>query len=392
MARTVVAMQGSMRQRGDSWQLRVFAGRDPVTGRKRWIAQTVHGGKRAAQRELANLIAEVDRGLAAGTDATVNDLIERWLEVASPNWSPSTLVQTKSAIRTHIEPLVGPIKLKKLKAADLDHFYAELRKRPGRRSPTLAPATIRRVYVIIHAALEQAVKWGWIAVNPADASSPPKIRQPEIAPPSPEAVARLLAMVVAEDPELFTYLSVAVNSGARRSQVCGLRWGDIDLATGAVKFARAVVDGPDGIEVKGTKTDRIYRVTLDAGTLDSLTHHRKAMEERAELCGVELPAKAFVFSYAPDCATPWRPDGVTSRWIQWRKKAGLDGVRLHDLRHFMATTMLAAGVPVSVVAGRLGHARPATTLNVYSHFVDAGDKVAADVLAKIMGEASAAAD
>jgi integrase len=83
---------------------------------------------------------------------------------------------------------------------------------------------------------------------------------------------------------------------------------------------------------------------------------------------------------------------VTSRWMKWRKKAGLDGVRLHDLRHFMATTMLAAGVPVSVVAGRLGHARPATTLNVYSHFVDAGDKVAADVLAKIIGEASAAAD
>jgi integrase len=78
--------------------------------------------------------------------------------------------------------------------------------------------------------------------------------------------------------------------------------------------------------------------------------------------------------------------------MKWRKKAGLDGVRLHDLRHFMATTMLAAGVPVSVVAGRLGHARPATTLNVYSHFLDAGDKVAADVPAKIMGEASAAAD
>jgi integrase len=384
-------MRGSIRQRGDAWQLRVFAGRDPVTGRKRWIAKTVHGGKRAVQRELANLIAEVDRGLAAGTDATVNDLIERWLEVVSPDWSPSTLVQTKSAIRTHIEPLLGPIRLKKLKAADLDRFYAELRKRPGRRSPTLAPATIRRVYVIIHAALEQAVKWGWIAVNPADASSPPKTRQPGIAPPSPEAVARLLAMVVAEDRELFTYLSVAVSSGARRSQVCGLQWGDIDLSTGAVKFSRAVVDGPDGISVRGTKTDRVYRVTLDAGTLASLTHHRKAMEERAELCGVDLPGKAFVFSYAPNCATPWRPDGVTSRWTKWRKKAGLDGVRLHDLRHFMATTMLTAGVPVSVVAGRLGHARPATTLNVYSHFVDAGDKVAADVLATIMGEASAAA-
>lgn len=381
-----------MRQRGDAWQLRVFAGRDPVTGRKRWIAKTVRGGKRAAQRELANLVAEIDRGMATGTDATVNDLIERWLELASPEWSPSTLVQTRSAIRTHITPLLGRIKLKKLRAADLDHFYAELRKRPGRRTATLSAATIRRVYVIIHAALEQAVKWGWLPINPADASSPPKIRQTAIAPPSPEGVARLLTMVETEDPELFAYLRVAVNSGARRSQVCGLQWGDIDLTTGAVRFARAVVDGPDGIAVKGTKTDRIYRVTLDAGTLDSLTHHRKAMEERAELCGVDLPAKAFVFSYSPDCSAPWRPDGVTSRWMKWRAQAGLDGVRLHDLRHFMATTMLTASVPVSVVAGRLGHARPATTLNVYSHFVDAGDKVAADVLAKIMNEAQTTGD
>jgi len=69
----------------------------------------------------------------------------------------------------------GSIKLKKLRTADLDRFYAELRKRPGRRAATLSPAT-RRVHVILHAALEQAVKWGWIAVNPADASTPSKIR------------------------------------------------------------------------------------------------------------------------------------------------------------------------------------------------------------------------
>lgn len=59
-------------------------------------------------------------------------------------------------------------------------------------------------------------------------------------------------------------------------------------------------------------------------------------------------------------------------------------MRLHDLRHFMATTMLTAGVPVSVVAGTLGHARSATTLNIYSHFVDSGDQAAADLLADLV--------
>ena len=196
-----------MRQRGDAWQLRVFSGRDPVRGRKRWITKTLRGGKRVAQRELAVLVAEVDRGLVAGTDATMDDLIERWLELAAPDRSPSTLVQTRSAIRTHISPLLGPTKLKNLRPADLDRFYATLRKRPGRRSATLSPATIRRVYVIIHAALEQAVRWGWIAVNPADASSPPKVRPAAMTPPSPEGVARLLAMVRA------TGTGVAVGAG-----------------------------------------------------------------------------------------------------------------------------------------------------------------------------------
>ncbi len=101
-------------------------------------------------------------------------------------------------------------------------------------------------------------------------------------------------------------------------------------------------------------------------------------------------------SYEADGSKPWRPDGVTHRWIRWRKSVGLDGVRLHDVRHFMATTMLSAGVPVSVVAGRLGHARSSTTLNVYSHFVDAGDEQAADTLAGLMnaglGDVSSAND
>lgn len=379
-------MQGSIRQRGDTWQIRVFTGRDPVTRRKRWIEKTVQGGKRAAQRELANLVADVDRGTVVGTDATLNDLIERWIEMASPDWSPSTVLQTRSIIRAHIVGSLGPIKLKRLRASELDHFYAELRKKPGQKGK-LSPATIRRVHVVLHASLQQAVRWGWIPVNPADAASPPKLRQAEIVPPAPAGVARLLAEVEREDLEFFTYLRLAVNTGARRSQICGLRWPDVDLETGAMTFARAVVDGPDGIAVKGTKTDRIYRVTVDVDTLATLAAHRAAMDERAAACGTTIDKNAYVFSYAPDGSEPWRPDGVTHRWTKWRRRVGLDAVRLHDLRHFMATTMLTAGVPVSVVAGRLGHARPATTLNVYSHFVDSGDKVAADVLAQIMADA-----
>lgn len=375
-----------MRQRGaESWQLRVFVGRDPVTGRKRWTTRTVRGGKREAQRALAGMIAEVDRGVP-GTDATLAVLLERWFDVASPDWAPGTVTQTRSAIRHHLGPRLGAVPLKRLRAADIDSCYAAMRKLPGRKGEFMSPAAIRRVHVVLHAALVQAVKWGWIPTNPADASPPPRVIQPDLAPPPPAGVARLLADVVTHDPELYVYLRLAVSTGARRSQLCGLQWRDAELSSGGLTFARAVVDGPDGIVVKGTKTNRTYRVTIDGSTLAVLQAHHERMTARADVCGVALRNDGFVFSYAPDAAAPWRPDVTSHRWRRARDRVGLEGVRLHDLRHFMATTMLTAGVPVSVVAGRLGHARAATTLNVYSHFVDTGDKVAADVLQKIMEE------
>lgn len=373
-----------MRQRGaESWQLRVFVGRDPVTGRKRWTTRTVRGGKRQAQRALAAMVTEADQGLP-GTDATLSVLLERWFEIASPDWAPGTVTQTRSAIRHHLGPRLGAIQLKRLRAAHIDACYAAMRKLPGRKGEFMSPAAIRRVHVVLHAALVQAVKWGWIPINPADASSPPRVIPPDLAPPPPAGVARLLADVATDDPELYAYLRLAVSTGARRSQLCGLQWRDVDLATGALTFTRAVVDGPDGLVIKGTKTHLAYRVTIDASTLAVLDAHHDRMTERAAFCGVTLRKDGFVFSYAPDAEAPWRPDVTSHRWRRARDRVGLDGVRLHDLRHFMATTMLTAGVPVSVVAGRLGHARPASTLNVYSHFVDSGDKVAADVLQTIM--------
>lgn len=96
-------------------------------------------------------------------------------------------------------------------------------------------------------------------------------------------------------------------------------------------YARGVVDGDNGIEVKGTKTDRVYRVALDASTVDVLADHRIRAERVAEQCGTSLTGRSFVFSNEADGSRPWRPDGVTHRWIRWRKSVGLEGVRLHDV-------------------------------------------------------------
>mgnify|MGYP003465461628 CR=1 FL=1 len=149
-------------------------------------------------------------------------------------------------------------------------------------------------------------------------------------------------------------------------------------------FARGVVDGPDGVVLKDTKSGRAYRVAIDDALVELLLAHRERVEKRAVQVGIEVPASAFVFTYEPDGSKPWRPDGVTTRFGRLRRAAGLEHVRLHDLRHYVATTLLAAGVPITTVAGRLGHARASTTLNVYAHFVAATDQHAADLLGGLL--------
>lgn len=115
-----------------------------------------------------------------------------------------------------------------------------------------------------------------------------------------------------------------------------------------------------------------------------LTAYRSDAEAWAGVGHGELPSDAFVFSLRPDGSRPWQPNWLTKRFISARRGAGLPRFRLHDLRHFMASQMLAAGVPIVTVSQRLSHARTSTTLNVYAHFVPGGDREAAETLAAII--------
>ncbi|MEX2268514.1 MAG: site-specific integrase [Acidimicrobiia bacterium] len=372
-------MKGSIRRRGGAWQLRVYAGRDAVTDRKRWVTRTVHGAKRDAERELAAMVLAADHN-ESGTNNSVATLLERWFDHAAPDWSPRTVVQHRHVIDHHLRPRFGAIALDRLGASDIDAFYAWLRRSQGASRRALAPATIRRIHAVLRSALAQGVKWGWIMSNPADRATAPRVVPPNIAPPELQDLRRVLALIEDRDPDLFVYLRLAIVTGARRSQLLGVQWRDVDLRDGVIVFRWGVVDGPDGIVLKSTKSHRAYQILLDDASAALLDAHHDCVIALAKTAGVTLDAAAFIFSREPDGSRPLRPDSVSHRWIRLRRELGLPNVRLHDLRHFAATSLLGAGVPVNIVAGRLGHARAATTLNVYAHFTESGDRSAADAL------------
>jgi integrase len=162
-----------------------------------------------------------------------------------------------------------------------------------------------------------------------------------------------------------------------------LRLGEVDLENGQIGFIQALLDAKGGPVLCPTKTKRTYRVGLDANCLEVLTAHVARAKARAEAAEVKLDRSSFVFSDDPAGGTPWKPNWVTKQFIRYRTDVKLN-CRLHDLRHFMATTMLNAGVPITTVSARLSHARTSTTLNVYAHAVPGGDAIAAEVLSFVL--------
>jgi integrase len=193
---------------------------------------------------------------------------------------------------------------------------------------------------------------------------------------------RAIEAACERDPDFGVFLRLAAATGARRGELCAVRWSavDLDAATVRIDTSALAVTGK-GVSVKDTKTHTRRTVTLDSATIDALRLHRERMATRVlDAAGWVMDDTAFVFSHAARCDRPWRPETVSSRWDTVRGWVGLDHVRLHDLRHFQATKLLQAGVPAANVSKRLGHRDTATTLNVYAQFLETEDRRSADLM------------
>jgi integrase len=377
-------------KRGKRWRVIVYAGRDPITGRKRQKSVSVATRAEAKQAE-ARLITEVGVGQHRATsNRTVAELLDRWLE-----WrqsvrpiSPTTVATYRGYIDRAIRPTLGKLQLGRLDAATLDAFYAHLRKQGGKGGRPMAASSVHQVHAVLSGALNRAVVWGWIASNPARLASPPSIERADMQPPAVEDAARLLSVALAEDPELGLFLRLAVVLGARRGELCAVRWSDVDLDQGEVLIAGGIVRVPgESLVDKATKTHAKRRVAVGADTVELLRAHRLAQAKDALACGTTLAADAYVFSHVPDGSAPINPDGITHRFRRLARQLGVR-CRLHDLRHFMVTQLVAGGVDWRTVAGRAGHADGHMTLATYAHFQQAQDRQAAEFMDRLLAASS----
>jgi integrase len=148
--------------------------------------------------------------------------------------------------------------------------------------------------------------------------------------------------------------------------------GSVDLEAAEVLILRNLFQAAGRLVEKDTKTHAARRLALSEDSLALLEEHRRRCAERAEACGVRLSEDAYVFSFDPAGRQPMHPDSVTHRFSRLARRLGLRA-RLHDLRHYAATQLIAGGVDLRTVSGRIGHAGGgATTLRVYTHFLGRG--------------------
>lgn len=167
----------------------------------------------------------------------------------------------------------------------------------------------------------------------------------------------------------------------RDAELLGLTWAHFDLSAGLLTIRRNLVRQNGMTVIKDTKTHRMRIANLDPETVTILTVHKQRAEQQCAELGTTLDDGSFVFSYAPDHRRPCDPDAITHRYSKMTADLGID-THLHALRHYSATELIAAGVDVRTVAGRLGHrGGGATTLRVYAAWLAAAEKSAAGLLA-----------
>jgi integrase len=237
---------------------------------------------------------------------------------------------------------------------------------------------------VLSGAFKQALVWGWASYNPVKQATPPTSASAGVSPPDAQGVARLLKVAMEEDPELGLLLRLAVVLGARRGELCGLKWRAVDLDNGEIFIASGVVRvaGRPLID-KDTKTHAKRRVAIGADTAELLKSYRVRQAQAALAVGASLPPDACVFSQRVDGTKPASPDGVSHRFQQLANRLGVRA-RLHDLRHFMVTQLVAGGVDWRTVSGRAGHADGHMTLGTYAHFQQAQDRQGAEFIDRLL--------
>jgi integrase len=367
-------MRGATVKRGKTWSA-VYDETTPDGKRKqRW-----KGGfptQKEAQAYLHSVLPKIGDGTyVAPSELTLGQyLVDEWLPAIAGTIRPLSLTSYTSVIKHRIVPRIGHLRLQGLSGGHLNAFYAELEK------AGLSVASRRLTHAVISRALRDAVRWEKTTRNAADAADPPATAETRATAWTAGELSRFLGHVEAD--RWFPIWRLAAMTGMRRGELLGLTWFALDLENASLRVDQQLVPTRGGLSFGPPKSKRSRRtIALDQETVEILKRHREAQLLERQLAGETYADADLVF--ATEAGTPINPTRLTEWFLARRKAAGILTGTLHILRHTCATLALTEGIPLHVVAARLGD-RPETILRAYAHLLPSSDVEAAERVAALV--------
>jgi integrase len=352
-------------------------------------------------------VNELERGRESGQLAkagerwTVGEWLIHWLDnIAGPFVKVNTLAGYRVAVHRHLVPGIGRHRLAKLKPEHLERLYLKMLKAPTKFGPETKPATVHHTHRTVRAALNEAVRRGYLAKNPALLARTPTVDEDEIEPYTVEEVQRLF--VAAGTRRNGARWVVALALGLRQGEALGLQWSDVDFERQTLAIRRGRLrpkykhgcKTPCGKKYPGycprripirdetdttkSRSGRRYVGLPDALCL-LLKEHRVAQVAERLRAGQLWQDGDWIF--ATETGRPINPRTDWTRWKELLADAGVRDGRLHDARHTAATVLLLLGVSERAMMGIMGWSNPAMAQR-YAHMVD---PLRRDIAARVDG-------
>ena len=353
-----------------------------------WRAQVTIGGKRlsftgSTQKECRKWIRDTARRIENGLNfegATIqySEFLENWLASIQHSLRDATWRQYCQLVRDYVIPTLGGTRLMELHPANIQALYDKLiRAGKGLR-------TVQMVHIVIHRSLKQAVKVGILNRNPDEATNPPKPKRREMEFLDEAQVQKLLIAAEQSQQRHLALYQLAVSSGMRQGELLGLKWSDISWVNHQIQIKRQLKRLPkNGFEFAPPKTKSGVRtIAVGEQIISGLQKHRKLISAEMHSWSDDVEDHDLVFPNPQGHPTNSRY--LLTQFKQLLREANLPILRFHDLRHTAATLMLNKGIPVLVVARRLGHAKPSITLDIYGHLVPSMQTQAAELMDEVI--------
>ena len=370
---------GTIRKRSDGrWEARIIIGHKN-DGSPMYKSAFTKTQKSALKQlhQLIDLYRDVD--LTEECRMTLGEWLDKWMdEYMIFTIKENTIKGYRSQIDHQIKPFIGHKQLASLTTADIQKFYNKIKKE-GRVHPhpihghVLSDSMVRKIHMMLHEAMEVAVRERYIVRNPTDNTTIPKKTTTEKQVLDDSQLNRFLEAIQGE-PYWHDFFYVEVMTGLRRGEICGIKWSDIDFNEGTLCIKRSVsTKEGGGVSVGETKTDAGVRTIIMPPSVATLLWKKRsdAINE-------------WVFPHYTNPSDPLHPSSAYKKLKTLLKRLELPLLRFHDLRHTFATQATDGGVDPKTLAGILGHTDASFTLDTYTHITSDMQRGASAIVNNMM--------